>query len=102
MPAAMMPPSFNPASEALLAELTAIAGANLSNALAIREHHARGESHHPAGLPDAVVFPDSNETVQAIVMACARHRCPIVAFGAGSSLEGHVNAVHGGVTIDLT
>jgi len=95
-------PSFKPADEALIAELTAVAGANLSTALAVREHHARGESHHPAGLPDVVVFPDSNEDVQAIVSACAKHRCPVVAFGAGSSLEGHVNAVHGGVSVDLT
>jgi len=98
----IMPPSLHPASEELLTELSAVAGAHLSNAIAIREHHARGESHHPAGLPDAVVFPETNEDVQAIVSACARHRCAVVPFGAGSSLEGHVNAVHGGVSIDLT
>ena len=74
----------------------------MSTASAVREHHARGESHHAAGLPDAVVFPETNEDVQAIVKACATHCCPIVPFGAGSSLEGHVNAVHGGVTIDMT
>jgi D-lactate dehydrogenase (cytochrome) len=90
------------AIETLLEELRAIDGARLSTAFAIREHHARGESHHPAALPDAVVFPETNEDVQAIVRACARHRCPIVAFGAGSSLEGHVNAIHGGVSADMS
>jgi D-lactate dehydrogenase (cytochrome) len=87
---------------ALIEELRALPGANLSTAMAVREHHSRGESHHPAGLPHAVVCPDSTEVVQAIVRACAAHRCPIVPFGAGSSLEGHVNAIHGGVSIDMT
>ena len=96
--------TWRPASafEVLFDELRAIAGAGFSTAAAVREHHARGESHHPAGLPDAVVFPQSNEDVQAIVRACARHRCPIVPFGAGSSLEGHVNAMQGGISIDMT
>ncbi|HXG54601.1 MAG TPA: FAD-binding protein, partial [Vicinamibacterales bacterium] len=97
-----MSDALRPAREALLAELGAIPGAHASTAAAVREHHARGESHHAPGLPDAVVFPDTNADVQAIVSACARHRCPIVPFGAGSSLEGHVNALHGGVSIDMT
>jgi D-lactate dehydrogenase (cytochrome) len=86
----------------LLEELRAVAGDHLSTAPAVREHHARGESHHPPGMPDAVVFPETNEEVQGIVRACAKHRCPIVPFGAGSSLEGHVNAIHGGVSIDMS
>lgn len=77
-------------------------GANLSTTTAVREHHSRGESHHAAALPHAVVFPESTDAVQAIVLACAAHRCPIVPFGAGSSLEGHVNPIHGGVSIDMT
>ncbi|MEO5894198.1 MAG: FAD-linked oxidase C-terminal domain-containing protein [Vicinamibacterales bacterium] len=97
-----MPEPLNAASTTLLSELRSIAGGNLSEAIAIREHHARGESHHPAGLPDAVVFPGTNGDVQAIVAACARHRCAVVPFGAGSSLEGHVNAIRGGVSIDMT
>ncbi len=87
---------------ALIEELKGIAGAGLTTADAVREHHSRGESHHTAHLPDAVVFPESNEAVQAIVRACAKHACPIVPFGAGSSLEGHVNPIHGGVSIDMT
>ena len=87
---------------ALIDDLRGIPGANLSTAEAVREHHSRGESHHAAVLPHAVVFPESTESVQAIVVACAAHRCPIVPFGAGSSLEGHVNPIHGGVSIDMT
>jgi len=98
----MMPHMLEPASETLLSELSSIAGANLSVAAAVREHHARGESHHAAGLPDGVVFPETNADVQAIVAACTKHHCAIVPFGAGSSLEGHVNAVHGGISIDMT
>ncbi len=87
---------------ALIEELRGIPGANLSTTTAVREHHSRGESHHAAVLPHAVVFPESTDAVQAIVLACAAHRCPIVPFGAGSSLEGHVNPIHGGVSIDMT
>lgn len=91
-----------PAFAALIEELRAIPGANLSTAGAVRDHHSRGESHHPAVQPDAVVFPESTEAVQAVVRACASRRCPVVAFGAGSSLEGHVNPIHGGVSIDMS
>ena len=87
---------------ALIEELRRIAAAGLMTTDAVREHHSRGESHHAAYLPDAVAFPETNEAVQAIVRACARHQCPIVPFGAGSSLEGHVNPIHGGVSIDMT
>ena len=88
--------------QTVLEELGRIPGAHLTTTDAVREHHSRGESHHPGALPDAVVFPDSSEDVRAIVAACARHRCPIVPFGAGSSLEGHVNPILGGVSIDMT
>ncbi|HEY0874587.1 MAG TPA: FAD-linked oxidase C-terminal domain-containing protein [Vicinamibacterales bacterium] len=90
------------AFDGLIDELRAMPGANASVATAVREHHSRGESHHPAVLPHVVVFPETNEDVQAIVRACARYRCPITPFGAGSSLEGHVNPLQGGVSIDLT
>ena len=87
---------------ALLEELRAIEGSGFTTADAVRDHHSRGESHHAAHLPDAVVFPEHNDAVQAIVRACARHACPIVPFGAGSSLEGHVNPIYGGVSLDMT
>ena len=86
----------------LIHELEGVCGERVSAANAVREHHSHGESWHAAGMPDAVVFPVSTEEVAAVVSACARHRVPMVPFGMGSSMEGHVNAIHGGVSIDLT
>jgi D-lactate dehydrogenase (cytochrome) len=83
-------------------ELRAILGDRVSSADAVREHHSHGESWHAPGLPDVVAFPTSTAEVAAIVRVCAQHLRPIVPFGMGSSLEGHVNAIHGGVSIDLT
>jgi D-lactate dehydrogenase (cytochrome) len=80
----------------------AFLGDRLSRATAVREHHSRGESYHEPGLPDFVVFPSTTEEVQAIARACTAHRCPMVPFGAATSLEGHVNAMRGGVSVDLT
>jgi D-lactate dehydrogenase (cytochrome) len=82
--------------------LRGILGDRVSTSDSVREHHSHGESWHAPGLPDAVVFPTSTDEVAAIVKVCAQHRRPIVPFGMGSSLEGHVNAIHGGVSIDLT
>ncbi|MGE0814110.1 MAG: FAD-binding oxidoreductase [Vicinamibacterales bacterium] len=87
---------------ALSADLRALLGDRVSVAAAVREHHSHGESWHAPGLPDAVVFPETTDEVRAVVLACARHGAPIVPFGIGSSLEAHVNAVGGGVSIDLT
>jgi D-lactate dehydrogenase (cytochrome) len=67
----------------------------------VREQHGIDESFHPAAAPDAVVSPTSLEEAAAIVGVCAQHRAPIVPFGAGTSLEGHVQALHGGVSVDL-
>jgi D-lactate dehydrogenase (cytochrome) len=90
------------ASAELLEALTSVVGDRLSTSEAVREHHSHGESWHPPGMPDAVVFPTSTSEVAQIVRACAARKVPVVPFGMGSSLEAHVNAVHGGVTLDLT
>jgi D-lactate dehydrogenase (cytochrome) len=89
-------------TEATLAALRGVIGERLSTADAVREHHSHGESWHPPAMPDAVAFPVSTDEVAAIVRACAAGRIPIVPFGMGSSLEGHVNPVRGGVSLDLT
>ena len=86
----------------MIEALRAILGDRVSTSDSVREHHSHGESWHAPGLPDVVVFPISTEEVAAIVKLCAQHRTPIVPFGMGSSLEGHVNAIHGGVSIDMT
>src|SRR5258707_1415173 len=82
-------------------ELKQLLGTRASDAAAVRDHHSRGESYHTPGPPDIVCFPQTTDEVAAIVKIAAAHRLPIVPFGAGTSLEGHVNAIHGGITIDL-
>ena len=68
---------------------------------AIRGQHAHTTTYIPSQLPDGVVFAQSTEEVQDVVRACAEHRVPVVPFGTGTSLEGHVNAPGGGICIDL-
>ncbi len=90
------------ADAALIEELRGLLGERLSTAEAVREQHGHDESYHPTAAPDAVAFARSTEEVSAIVAACARRRTPVIAFGTGTSLEGHVAALEGGVCIDLT
>jgi len=89
-------------NEQFKAELNAILGQRASYSMALREQHSHGEGYYQRHLPDAVAFAHSTQEVAAIVTLCHRHLVPIVPFGAGSSLEGHVNAVHGGVSLDMT
>src|SRR4029077_2974184 len=68
----------------------------------VREHHSHGEGLADSALPDVVVFPHSNDEVAAIVRVCHLARVPVIAFGVGTSLEGHVAALYGGVCLDLS
>ena len=87
---------------ALLEEIRALLGDRVTTSRGVREHHGKDESYFPYALPDAVVFPQSTEEVRAIVDLCRRHRTPMIPYGVGTSLEGHVLAIHGGVCIDLS
>jgi D-lactate dehydrogenase (cytochrome) len=91
-----------PDPAALIDQLRGLLGDRVSTADAVREHHSHAESWHAPAKPDAVVFPLSTDEVAAVVRVCAEHRVPMVPFGMGSSMEGHVNAVRGGVSLDLT
>ncbi|MFQ6018944.1 MAG: FAD-binding oxidoreductase [Kiloniellaceae bacterium] len=82
--------------------LGALLGARLSTSPAVREQHGHDESYHPTHAPEAVAFVRTTEEAAEIVKVCARHKRPVIAFGTGTSLEGHVAAIHGGVSIDLT
>jgi len=84
-----------------IAELKDLLGQRASDAAVVRDHHSHGESYHPPAPPDIVCFPASLDEVVAIVKISAQHGMPIVPFGAGTSLEGHVQALHGGISIDL-
>jgi D-lactate dehydrogenase (cytochrome) len=86
---------------AAVSELTAAFGNRLVTSQAVRQQHGHTTTWHDNEPPDAVVFPQSTEDVQQIVRICARHGVPVIAFGTGTSLEGHVNAPFGGVSIDM-
>ena len=103
----MTPPliveSFGPAArDATIASLHELLGERLSRAASVREQHGKDASYHPCVPPDAVAFPKSTEEVSEIVKLCARHKVPIIPFGAGTGLEGNVVALRGGVCIDMS
>lgn len=90
-----IPPMLATGLKTLLSE-------RFSQSQALREQHGRGESYHTSLPPGAVCFAHSTDEVAAIVRLCAAHRVPVIPFGAGTSLEGHVGAPHGGVCIDVS
>ena len=81
--------------------LDALLGDRLSTARAVCAHHATGETYHAPRPPDAVAFPESTGEVSEIVRICAANRVPMVPFGVGTSVEGNVCALEGGVTLDM-
>ena len=87
--------------EKAVGDLKSLLGLRATTTAAVRDHHSRGESHHPSALPDVVCFPHTTEEVSDILKISAAHDLPVIPFGAGTSLEGQVNAIHGGITIDL-
>jgi len=91
-----------PLPEAFVSALRARFGEQCSTAAAVREHHGRDESAYPPMPPDAVVFARSTEDVAALVALAAEHRVPVIPYGVGSSLEGHLLAIEGGVSVDLS
>ena len=95
----MNAPRFPAAAQADLRQLL---GERFSTAQAVRGHHGKDESHHAPLPPDAVAFPETNEEAQTLVAICRRHRVPIVPFGVGTSVEGHVLATRGGVCVDFS
>lgn len=91
-----------PVPQALLDSLAAEFGSRFSIARSVREHHGTDESPYQPMLPDAVVFAQSTAEVVFVARLCNEHRVPLIPFGVGSSLEGHVLAVEGGISLDLT
>jgi len=97
-------PTFDPRPipAEMLAALSAHFGSRCSTALAVRQQHGRDESPFDVPPPDAVVYAESTEDVAFVVQLADRHSVPVIPFGVGSSLEGHLLAVQGGVSIDLS
>ena len=87
---------------ATAAELRAILGERLSAGEADRAAHGREESYHRAMNPDVVGYPENTGEVEAIIRVCARTATPVIPFGTGTSLEGHIAAVHGGLSLDMS
>lgn len=85
-----------------LSEISELLGERATSSESVLRTHGKGASWYPMQTPDVVCYPHSTEEVARIVKICAHHRVPVIPFGAGTSLEGHVLAPVGGVSIDLT
>lgn len=88
--------------EALAASLASRLGDRFVTSTAVREAHGRGEGLHDIMAPDGVAFPHTSAEVAEIVGLCAAHLVPVIPFGVGTSLEGQVQAVQGGISLDMS
>jgi D-lactate dehydrogenase (cytochrome) len=88
--------------DALLAALQTHFGDRCSTAMAVREQHGRDESSFDVPPPGAVVFAQCTEDVATVVRLASQYDCPVIPFGVGTSLEGHLLAVHGGISLDVS
>jgi D-lactate dehydrogenase (cytochrome) len=86
---------------AAIDDLKRLLGGRASDGASVREQHSHDESYHTPAAPDVVCFPHTTDEVSAIVTIGATHQLAVIPFGAGTSLEGHVNAIYGGITIDF-
>jgi D-lactate dehydrogenase (cytochrome) len=88
--------------DAVIAAARGFLGDRLTTNAAVREQHSHGEDSSPPTLPDAVAFVQTTDEVSRLVALCHQHEVPVVPFGAGTSLEGHVNPVRKGISLDLS
>jgi D-lactate dehydrogenase (cytochrome) len=88
--------------DSAITSLSDLLGDRLSTGELVRQQHGHDASYHSCAPPDAVAFPQSTEEVSKIVKICAHHMVPIIPFGSGTGLEGHVLALRGGVSIDVS
>jgi D-lactate dehydrogenase (cytochrome) len=97
-------PAFEPrrVPATMLAALQQRFGTRCSTATAVREQHGRDESPYPVTPPEVVVFCESSDEVAAVLRLADEHAVPVIAYGTGSSLEGHLLAVQGGVSVDVS
>ena len=90
------------ALDPLFTELRELLGERFSTSDAVRQQHGKDESFHEVAAPDGVAFATSTAEVVQIITDCARHKTPVIAYGTGTALEGHVQALHGGVCVDVS
>jgi D-lactate dehydrogenase (cytochrome) len=88
--------------DAVLAALRARFGDRVTTVATVLEQHGRDESYHVAAPPDAVVYGQSTADVVAVVEICRDHKVPLIPYGTGTSLEGHVAALEGGICLDMS
>lgn len=88
--------------DAAISELSTFLGDRLSRSKSDLDAHGGSETWFAPAPPDAVAFPESTAEVARIVSTCHAHACPVIAFGAGTALEGHTSATAGGVTISFS
>lgn len=91
-----------PLPQAFIDTLSSRFGDRFTTSSGVCAHHGHDESHFPDALPDAVVFPHTTDEVVIVVETCREHQVPIIPYGVGSSLEGHILAIHGGISIDFS
>ncbi len=88
--------------DTVIAQAGAFLGDRITVNAALREQHSHGEDALPHAMPDAVAFPETADEISQLLALCHAHNVPVVPFGAGTSLEGHVTPVRGGITFDLS
>src|SRR5271157_6560622 len=89
-------------ADAVIAAARDFLGERITLNAALREQHSHGEDAHPRVMPDAVAFIETTEEVGRLLALCDARHVPVVPYGAGTSLEGHVTPVRGGVSLDLS
>ena len=87
---------------AAIVEIATVLGTRVTTHAGLRDAHCERSTWLTPQPPDAVAFAQSVADVQAVVRACVRHRVPIIPFGTGTSIEGQINAPHGGISLDLS
>src|SRR6266704_2580871 len=88
--------------DAVITSARSFLGERLTTNAALREQHSHGEDTQPPVLPDAVAFVQTTEEAAKLLALCNAHSVPVVPFGAGTSLEGHVTPVRGGISLDVS
>jgi D-lactate dehydrogenase (cytochrome) len=95
-------PATQPSSlQSAISEIAGLLGDRLSTSKSVREQHGKDTTWNPGHAPDAVAFVESTEEVQQIVRICAAHDVPVIPYGTGTSLEGHISCPHGGISVDM-